>query len=204
MTYIEIEGASDAPRREQRAAHLFTLALAAVLFAFGLNMRNGMVNATTPYVDSQAGIRLNYPRNWLIETNRAGEDDFVFRVRDTSRPGFKTTIQVSIEPVGLNTTERNVLDALSLRRSTTLATYRVLGVDENVVLPDDVPAFAMDYTFVATDPNPFLESIPLVVRGLDLLILSRGQALIITFRADARTYEDDLAIFNRFINSLEF
>ena len=43
-----------------------------------------------PYVNSEVGIRALYPQHWLIDTS----GDYVFRVRDLSQLGFKTTIQV--------------------------------------------------------------------------------------------------------------
>lgn len=204
MSIIQVESSFDDVSNRQRTAHLLTLILAAALFGLGLNARSAALLATTPYADSQAGIRLNYPRNWLLQTGLVGTDDFVFQVRDMTRIGYKTTIQISIEPIGADTTERNVLDSLSMRRASTLATYNILRVDQDFLLPNDIPAYAMSYAYVETETNPFLESIPVVVEGLDILAISRGQALVITFRSDAQTFGRDLAIFNRFLRTLDF
>jgi len=203
MSIIEIDAEVQAATNQQRLSHFLTLGLAVVLFLIGLNARSTTLLATTAYSDNQAGITLNYPRNWVIETADSTQA-FVFRVRDTSRLGYKAAIQIAIEPVGSDTTERNVLDSISMDRSTALAAYNVLSIDEEYLLPDDIPAFAMQYTYVETEANPFLESLPIVVRGLDILVISRGQALIVTFRADAGTFDDDLSIFDRFLDSLDF
>ncbi|MBC7870929.1 MAG: hypothetical protein H7Y09_08830 [Chitinophagaceae bacterium] len=203
MSIIQIDAPIQESTNQQRLSHFLTLGIAVVLFLIGLNARNTTLLATTFYSDSQAGIQLNYPRNWIIETAESTQA-FVFRVRDTSRLGYKTTIQIAIEPVGSDTTERNVLDSISMDRSTELAAYNILSIDEEYLLPDDIPAFAMQYAYVETETNPFLESLPIVVQGLDILTISRGQALIVTFRADARTFDDDLSTFNRFLGSLDF
>lgn len=203
MSVIQVETPQEDVAK-QRNAHVLTLVLAVVLFLFGLNSRAAALAATTAYIDSQAGIRLNYPRNWLLQTGAVGRDEFVFQVRDMTRSGYKTTIQIAIEPIGTDTTERNVLDALSLERSTALATYNILTIDEAYLLPNDIPAFSMEYAYVETETNPFLESVPVVVRGIDILAISRGQALVITFRADASTFNEDIRLFNRFLQTLDF
>jgi len=42
------------------------------------------------------------------------------------------------------------------------------------------------------------------VVGRDVLIIRRNQAILVTFQADARTYENDLAVFDRFLDALEY
>jgi hypothetical protein len=72
------------------------------------------------------------------------------------------------------------------------------------ILPDETEARAMEYTFVDSGNNPFLESVPIVIRGLDVLTIRRGQAIIITFLSESNKYNQNYAVFDRFIGSLEF
>ncbi|HEX2621367.1 MAG TPA: hypothetical protein VHL11_14510, partial [Phototrophicaceae bacterium] len=123
---------------------------------------------------------------------------------DTSRIGFKTTLQIATLPVSADMTARNVLDDLSLFRSTRFASYNVLSIPQGYTLPDGEAATLVEYTFVSREPNPFQESIPAVVVGRDVLVLRRGQAILITFLADAQTYQTDLDLFQRFLMSLSF
>ncbi|MBC7811362.1 MAG: hypothetical protein H7175_09450 [Burkholderiales bacterium] len=127
----------------------------------------------------------------------------MFRVRNVSEIGFKTTLQVAIIPVGPDTTTRSILDGLSLSRFQTLAAYGVSSTTP-YSLPNEREGTAMSYSYVDTSANPFLESVPVVVEGLDVLTISRGQAIVISFLADAQTYARDLVIFERFIENLEF
>jgi hypothetical protein len=62
----------------------------------------------------------------------------------------------------------------------------------------------MAYNFVATNTNPFLEGIPVVIQGIDILTVKRGQAIVISFLSDLQTYDANYAIFQRFLGSLEF
>lgn len=183
----------------QRWSHYLAVIFSAVGLVIGLNLRDATLNATTLYVNSQAGIRAAYPANWLIDESGS----YVFRVRDVARAGFNTAIQVATRPVSPVTSTRNVLDDLNLNRAQTLAAYEVLA-EEGFTLPDEVAATAMSYTFVETQDNPFLQGLPVVVQGLDILTLRGGQALIITFLADAADFEQLRPTFEQFIRNLEF
>ena len=125
-------------------------------------------------------------------------------MRDLATGGFKTTIQVAIQPINPDVTdERNVLDALILSRSQILPSFDVQS-QEPYTLPDETQAVRMDYTFVSVGDNPFLESVPVVVQGVDILVNRRGQALVITFQCDASQYDEKFGIFERFLRTLEF
>lgn len=199
MSVIEIISKEETSSFRQRWSHYFVLIFGVVGFFIGINLRDSALNATALYTNSEAGIRADYPANWLIDE----VGDYIFRVRDISLPGFKTTIQVSTVPVSANSSSRTVFDALTLNRAQVLANYNVLS-EEPYNLPNDVVATAMSYTYVSSEPNPFLQGIPVVVTGLDILTIQRGQAIIITFLSDARSYDEYLPIFNQFLSNLEF
>lgn len=192
------------PRREemsyrQRWSHYFALLFGVVALLIGVNLRDSALNATVVYTNSEAGIRVEYPDKWLIDQS----GDYIFRVRDVAQVGFKTTIQVAARPVSAVTTARNLVDALSLNRAQILASYTVFEI-RPIVLPNEVEATAVTYTYVASETNPFLESVPVVVEGIDILAISRGQAIIITFLSDSRTYRQNYPRFEQFLSSLEF
>ena len=109
-----------------------------------------------------------------------------------------------MRPVGTDTPPRYLFDALTLNRSQTLASYSVLASGLSFIFPDETEANAMQYTFVASGDNPFLQSVPIVVRGIDVLAIRRGQAIIITFLSEADSYDENYAVFQRFMSSLEF
>lgn len=184
----------------QRWNHYLLLLFALFGLVVGINLRDGSLYGTTLYDNPEAGIRAAYPANWLIDA----EGDYVFRVRDTAQIGFKTTIQVAVRPVSSQTASRTILDSLTLNRAQVLAAYRVLAVTTPFVLPDDSLGTAMSYTYADSDNDPFLESVPQVVRGLDILTIKRGQAIIITFLSDAQDYDRNLVTFERFLANLEF
>ena len=199
MEVIEIISESEGLTLRQRWANVFTILVCILLMLFGLNLRNQALSATSLYISPQAGVTAQYPQNWLIDTS----DDYVFRVRDMSRTGFKTTFQVAVQAVGPDAEERNLADRLSLDRIVTFTDYRVQPL-EAYNFPDGRDAQALNYTYVATDASPFLQSVPSVVRGLDILTISGGQAIIITYRADSSNFEQELPRFEQFLRQLEF
>jgi hypothetical protein len=198
MTLIEIRPESSELTLRQRWSHYFTLIYGALALLIGINLRDSTINATRLYDDIQAGIRAAYPQNWVIDT----DGDYIFRVRDMAQVGFKTTIQVEIRPVSLSTTTRNLIDLLTLDRSQTLAAYTVLSTSPYTL--NEREAVALQYTFVSSGDNPFLQSLPIVVEGLDILINRGGQTLIVSFLSDANRYEQNLPTFERFLADLEF
>jgi hypothetical protein len=200
MAVFEIGAGTDELTPRQRWNHYFALIFGVVAFVIGVNLRISTLNATTRYTNSQVGITAEYPQNWLIDESPPA---YIFRVRDPSQTGFKTTFQVAVSPVSGSTSARNILDALSMSRAPTLDGYRILS-REPFALPDETAATAMSYTFVATETNPFLESIPVVVEGLDILTITRGQAIIITFLSDASNYDSNFVLFEQFLQNLRF
>jgi hypothetical protein len=199
MEVIEIISESQDLTLRQRWANVFSILVSTLLLLIGLNLRNQLANTAVLFESPQAGIVASYPQNWLIDTSGS----YVFRVRDMSRTGFKTTFQVDVQPVGSDAEERNVADRLTLNRLQTFTAYQVLS-QEPYTLSNDIRALAMSYSYVSSDASPFLQGVPTVVQGLDILAISGGQAIIITYRADVNEYEQELSRFEQFLRRLQF
>ena len=183
----------------QRWSIALAYIMIAVGFALGVNQRDGALNQASDYINLEAGISAKYPARWLLEES----GPYIFRLRDMARRGFNTVIEVSAAPVGSETSERNILDQLTLQRAQVLIDYAVLGYDV-YQLADGSPAISMSYSFVSRDASPFLEGVSSIVYGLDILTIRRGQGLIISFRADAAIYERELETLRWFVQNLEF
>lgn len=196
---VEINTSLEKLDSRQRLATVLTAVLAVVGIWIAINLRESSLNAVETYTNIPAGITSSYPRGWLLDT----DGDYIFRVRDMTRSGFKTTIQVSVRPVSEDTSEYNILNSLTMNRAQVLSNYRGNPVG-SFTLPDETIATATTYSFVSRDASPFLESSPVVVRGLDLLTIQRGQAIIITFQADTAAYESELRRFEQFLAALDF
>ncbi|GAB1422373.1 hypothetical protein MASR2M15_26030 [Anaerolineales bacterium] len=184
--------------RQRWANYFVIIAILGAVFV-SLILKNNLLGATTRYENTQAGISTQYPQSWLLDT----DGDYVFRVRDTGYLGFQTLIQVSIQTVGTDASQRNLLDNLSLRRSQTLSNYTVLDTGP-YDMPDESDAIFMSYSYVENQSSPFLKGIPIVVVGLDILTINRGQAIIITYRADEKSYQAQFPRFLYMLRTLEY
>lgn len=185
--------------RTQRWTNALTVVVALFGLGIGFLMKDQIISATVPFRDLAAGILARYPQGWLLDT--AG--DYVFRVRDPESPRFLTTLQVQVIAIGQDAAARNILDDLTLQRAQTLAAYRILRAIPDT-LPDGDPTTRVEYVYVATETNPFLEPVPVVVYGVDMVTLKRGQAVIVTFRVEAERFEDEAWRLEQFLASLEF
>ncbi len=188
------------PGPRQRWANLLVLLFGLGGILFSLLLREQVLGATVRYSNLQAGINAAYPPGWLLEE---GGSDHVFRIRDLTAPGFATTLQVAVQPVAGESAARNIFDALTLQRAQTLAAYTV-NSEQSYMLPNGRVTSAMAYTFVSTGDNPFLRSVPVIVDGLDVLIIERDQALVITYRANTDVFTRELPHLERFLQSLDF
>jgi hypothetical protein len=200
MTVIEANAPVESLTLRQRYAHYFVILYAVIAFIIGINLRDAVLYATVPYSNQQIGINAFYPQNWLLDT----EGDYIFRARDMAKTGYKTTIQVDVLPVTANTSPRNILDSLILNRSQTLSQFDVLGRQPITLGDAGIVGTQMLYTFVSGGEDPFLETIPRVVEGVDVLVIDSGQAIIITFLSDAAEFDANYAIFEQFLNDFDF
>jgi hypothetical protein len=198
LRFLNLTGDSDLSLFQRWSTYL-TLFLAIAMLGFAINMRDRIQFRAVFYEETTTGIRALYPANWLIDN---APPDYIFRIRDMQYVGFKTTIQVTIVPISPQTTERNVADQLALQRSQILTDYRQLSFEDYTLR--GIEGQFVSYTFVSREDSPFLESIPTVVIGNDIIIISRGQAIVITFHANTNNFDDKYPYFQRFLNSLEF
>jgi hypothetical protein len=158
----------------------------------GLILRQRTSNLTWHFVSREAGIEVSYPAGWL--TDEGG--NYVVRIRNPKARPFKTQFMIAVVPAGGATSVRNVLDSLTLQRSSELSAYRVLGVEEI--------GTQMNFAFVEADPNPFVQRLPSVVLGRDIVILDGDRAIVVTYMADDASFDESLPDFQRFLGSLQY
>jgi len=199
MSYIEIDEAQLGLTRSQTINSVLIVAAAAIMMLFGLLMQNSSASTALPFLDDESGIRALIPANWLITTD---SDTFVMQAEDPGAIPFKTLLRVSIVPAGEEATPRNVVDTLTLQRSGRLSTYRVLSIEPTTLRDDE--ALEMNYAYVQDEPNPFLNAVPVVVRGRDVVIIRGNQAIVVTYREQSSRFEANEFLFEDFLDTLQF
>lgn len=190
----------DTPRLTfvQRWNTYLALLTAVAALAIGLTLRNAALNATQRFENLEAGVRAQMPRGWLVDT--AGPD-FVIRAQDPDALPFKTMLQISVLPIGPDATPNKVLDLLTMQRAARLPAYRELLRADQTLRGE--PAKRMEYVYTQDERNPFQATVSLIVRGVDVVVLRRGQAVIITYREERSAFADNLYRFNNLLQTVE-
>jgi hypothetical protein len=200
MSWIDPFESERSLTTQQQWSTYFLIAWGIIALVIVLNARQRIITASSIYTNNEAGIIATYPSGWLIDES---DGSYVFRARNMQEVGFKTAYQVSLRPISPSTTTRTIIDSLALQRSQTLAAYRILS-SESFQLSQTLDAQQITYTYVDSDSNPFLETIPVTVVGIDIISISRGQAVIITLLSDANHLTENRERFFDFVDQLEF
>jgi len=182
--------------RNDRLSAVLAVTLTFGAIALGLLFRQEATNQTWLFESRAAGIAARYPAGWLVDER----GNYVARIRDPRARPYKTQYVISVVPVSSQSTVRNVLDSLTLQRASDLAAYRVLLVEE--IATSGAARTRMRFAFVDADPNPFIQRLPVVVLGEDIIILDGNRAIVATFMADKDAYDTDHPAFERFLASL--
>jgi hypothetical protein len=184
--------------KNDRFSAVLVAIVAAVSLTLGLVLRQTSQGTTWTYENAEAGIQAQYPAGWL-----ADEDGiYLARIRDPKARPFKTQYLITVVPAGGQTSVRNVLDSLTLQRSVNLPAYRVISVEQ--IEQGDQVITRMEFVFVDADPNPFIERLPVVVHGIDRIVLDGNRAIIATLMAENTTFEANREGFERFVASLRY
>ncbi len=191
------EPVSNISKNDRFSAILVVVTVLAAI-ATGLALRQRAASQTWLYESREAGIQVLYPAEWLVDER----GDYVVRIRDPRSRPFKTQYQIAISPAGGQTSIRNVLDSLTVQRSTNLAAYRVLSVQD--VAARGTTLTQMSFAFVDADPNPFIQRLPVVVQGVDIVIRDGDRVIIVTYMADENTFANGLPGFEQFLTSLQY
>jgi hypothetical protein len=185
----------------QRLATYLAIVLTAVALAAGLLLRVNIENASFLFTDSRTGIRLRYPANWILERGSA-DGPFIMRVEDPAALPFKTSLSISALATGPDSTINDITTLIDITRAGQLASYKSLDISPTTL--GGRPATQLTYAYATTETNPSLRSLPVIVRGVDIIVLSRSQTFVLTFLSEATAYDSNQRYLDLFLRNLEF
>ncbi|MCY4105241.1 MAG: hypothetical protein OXG02_00825 [Chloroflexi bacterium] len=187
------------PIRRQIALDFMMWLLLFLGLSAALVLRQQTLYSFREYVDPSAGIRLRYPTHWLLEH----QDDSLFRAVDVANPRFETTFQIQRIPIRSfpEVTGHTVLYSRSIEYADALSNFRTLEFP-TLSFGEFEELQGMAYTFVSSSSNPLIQPEVVVVRGLDIVVIRRGLAYVISYRAEISEYDQQLPFFRRFSESL--
>lgn len=188
----------DKIHRRDRWADGAVIGLVLVALALGWVLRQSVLFQTTPFELTEADIVGQYPAHWTQEF----EEDPLLKVRDHMGGEFDSVLTLRSRPLADEADVAIVLDALSLERARAVIAYNTL--DTNQVVVAGRTAHRRQFTYVHTDANPYVDRLPVVVRGTDLAFRDAGRIVVVTFLTGVDDYAVQYPHFRAFVESLVF
>jgi len=112
---------------------------------------------------------------------------------------------VQMEAIDAGTSETaaltNLLNNVSLSRAQKTTAYKLFRVDE--VQVRGKPAVKATYVYVEEKPDPFRETVPVVVEGVDYAFIENGKAYVFTLLAAESNFAAAEKRFTAFLESAE-
>ena len=171
-------------QRRDRWVSWIVIALFVLALLLGWVVKAVAESRSTTY--SEGTFQVRYPEGWL---RLEPEAPAIFQAADKPS-GARTALTVEKRPLAPNTNRPLgvVLQALAMERGSNWMAYRVLETEEGVVI-GGWEATHVSFAYVETNPNPFMETTPVVMRGEDYLIPAGDQAYIFTVTAPESNYD---------------
>lgn len=181
--------------RRDRWADWLVVGVVIVALLLGWVTKSWAEGSTEQFTDSETGLTLNYPASWLT-----GSKDCLFQARDPQSGPFKITYRVTVDkldparPVSLV----DAVNLTSVSRARKLTAFRLLDIETVGEEGQSPSAIWSRYVYVEEKPDPFRESLPAVVLGLDYTAV-KGEYLytftLLAGEADLNVVEKDFEAF---------
>jgi hypothetical protein len=161
---------------------VFAVVLAALLL--GWKVKAVAENRTVPY--DVEGLSLRYPAGWV---RAKANPPVLLQVEDRMAREFPTQMILQRRPLAgtLAKPLAAAQQSLALERAKQWNAYRELDMEDAVTVAGR-QGLHVAFAFVETQPDPFLETLPVVVRGEDYIFAQEGEAYVFTLMASEAAY----------------
>lgn len=186
--------------RAQGLAEWMVILLVAIALIAGWGLKASAENAVERY--SANGITLSYPAHWMPSRPSDGS----LRFRDTQAGGVPATI--TVRPASACSAEAAAAtvaaeaEGLILTHGSNLTAYSTLSTASAAFRGQ--PARRVSYAYVQDNANAFLQSLPVVMLGEDLVTYQQGQVYVISLRATQGEFAAAQGKFEALLGSIAF
>jgi hypothetical protein len=188
--------------RRDRWADWFVIGVVVLAFLLGWAVKAWAEGGTKSFTDPETGLTLDYPAGWLMGS--AG--DYVFKARDPHSGPFKITYQVTADKLD-PAHPMSLVDAVnmtSVSRARKLTAFRLLDIETVGEEGQSPSAIWSSYVYVEEKPDPFRESLPAVVLGLDYTAVKGGYLYTFTLLASEADFDETEKDFKAFLQDAGF
>ena len=186
-------------QRHDRWVSWIVLAVFVIALILGWVVKTIAESRTATYDDGT--VHIHYPDGWF---KAQAEAPALLQVEDKWARPFRTTLTLEQRPLPPNTAKplALVVQTLSLDRGRNLTGYRVLETEESVPI-GSYTALHVIFAYVETNPDPFMETVPVVMRGEDYLVPDGDQVYVFTLTAAEANYDQAQRTLQDFVRSFE-
>ena len=188
--------------RRDRWADWFVIGVVVLAFLLGWAVKAWAEGGTESFTDPETGLALDYPAGWLM----GSAEDHVFKARDPHSGPFKITYQVTADKLD-PAHPMSLVDAVnmtSVSRARKLTAFRLLDVETVGEEGQSPSAIWSSYVYVEEKPDPFRESLPAVVLGLDYTAVKGGYLYTFTLLASEADFDEAEKDFKAFLQDAGF
>lgn len=180
------------PTVGDRQANWFVVALFVVLLLIGVVGWNSAVNGTSAFSATSGGATINGSHPSYFAPAVEGE---TWRASDTLGSGSEFSVRALAVADAKAATSQ-----LAAERGTDASFYRVTENEEVTVAGR--PALKQRFAYV--DTGALVGATPVVIEGIDYIIVDNGRTIVATMVSDEDNSADIEPLFERFVSSLTF
>jgi hypothetical protein len=188
--------------RRDRWADWLVVGVVVIALLLGWTVKSWAEGSTESFTDAETGLSLSYPEGWLAGSG----EDYLFQARDPQSGLFKTTYRVTADRLD-PARPMSLVDAVnmtSVSRARNLTAFRLLDI-ETVGEDEQLPsAIWSRYVYVEEKPDPFRESLPVVVLGLDYTAVKGEYLYTVTLWASEANFGQAEKDFKAFLQDAGF
>jgi hypothetical protein len=170
-------------RRRDRLINWILVGLLVVALLGGWALKASAEGRTTAFIRDTLQVR--YPTGWLQAKTQL---PVLFQAEDRGASPVATTLAVERQPlaVGMENPLAVVQQNMAFDRAG-LNSYRVLEVQTDFAIGGRT-GMHVTFAYVDNNPNPFLQTLPVVIQGEDYLFLEGDFAYVFTLTAAQENY----------------
>ena len=178
----------------------FVIGLFVVALIAGWGLKSWAETRVTAFTAPDANLSLSYPESWTRQTEKGA----LLSIRDLRSGGtFKATFSVEVRELDPTTIKpvQDLAELLAEEKEQELRAYRVLAMSDTEV--DGVEAVRISYAY-DDEPTggPFQKPLPVVVQGVDTLVIHGSNLYIFTLAAPATTFSEQVEILDGILDSV--
>ena len=178
----------------------FVIGWVVVVLVAGWALKTWVEGQATIFTDLDASLSLRYPASWTPQAKKG----MLLSIRDLQSEGtFKAMFSVAVrelEPMAVEPVQE-LVEPFTEEKGQELTAYRVLEISETEV--DGLEAARISYAYVdEPTEGPFQTSLPVVVRGVDVLVTHGSNLYAFTFAAPVTTFSQQAEILEAILDSV--